>query len=277
MGYLGIPKFAALLGLGLTLVSAAACAQNQFDGAIPRDFPGRPTVSNPAYITAPGYLQFEQGAQITTDAPDLDTQLGFNQTTKISLTHRLMVQAAWQPLARSVTGGVSEMDQGDLALGMQFMLSRNYADSSYRPALAVGYQHTIWTGSAPDFDAKGNKDSILLLASGQLPHGLTYDANLAFNRQGNASGANRLQTGEAFALSGGITRRTSLSGEIWHFTQPFDRGHALGLLGAINFQARPNLTFDAGVSHGLTNTSAHWYGFFGCTYLLPHAFWHTNK
>jgi hypothetical protein len=64
-----------------------------------------------------------------------------------------------------------------------------------------------------------------------------------------------------------------VSGEIWRFTQPFLRSNAVGNLWAISYTAKRNLVFDAGFEKGLTNTSTHWEGFAGLTYLLPHRLW----
>jgi len=67
--------------------------------------------------------------------------------------------------------------------------------------------------------------------------------------------------------------RFSLSGEIWHFTQPFLRGNAVGNLWAVGYTAKKTLVFDAGFDRGLTSTSTQWEAFVGFTYLLPHRFW----
>ena len=61
-------------------------------------------------------------------------------------------------------------------------------------------------------------------------------------------------------------------GEIWHFTQPFQNGHAAGFLFAPTYTPRPNLVFDAGFNRGLTSTSTRWEFFMGFTYLLPKKF-----
>ncbi|MBS1814392.1 MAG: hypothetical protein JSS87_05920 [Acidobacteria bacterium] len=265
-----------LIFAALFIFVSSAIAQDQFEDGKPVAFPGRPTISNPAYIPAPGYLQFEQGVQITAGAPGVDTQIGINQSTKIALNHRLLVVSQWQPITRTVTTGASETDQGDFALGAQLLITKNHPEGSYKPTLAVGYQRTVHAGTAPDFDAAGNRNSVVLFASGKLGP-LDYDANFLFNEQVNGPDVRRLQTGQAIAFSKDITRKLSGSGEIWHFTQPFDHDHAVGTLWALNYTAKPNLVFDAGISRGLTHNSAHWYGFFGCTYLLPHALWHRRQ
>jgi hypothetical protein len=74
-------------------------------------------------------------------------------------------------------------------------------------------------------------------------------------------------------ISHRFLRRFTLSGEIWHFTQPFLKSNAVGNLWAISYSARKTLVFDAGFNHGLTGTSTSWEGFVGFTYLFPHRLW----
>jgi hypothetical protein len=69
----------------------------------------------------------------------------------------------------------------------------------------------------------------------------------------------------------------SLSGELWHFTQPFLHGRAVGNLWALGYTQRANLVWDAGFQRGLTGTSTHWEAFAGFTYLLPHRLWRQTK
>jgi hypothetical protein len=83
----------------------------------------------------------------------------------------------------------------------------------------------------------------------------------------------RGQFGQTLSISHPIVGKFSLSGEIWHFSQPFLRGNAVGNLWALGYMARKNLVFDAGFNRGLTSTSTHWEAFEGFTYLLPHRLW----
>lgn len=265
-----------IVALAVFLAPTVLHAQDRFDHGVPMAFPGRPTISNPAYIPAAGYLQFEQGVQITAGAPSVDTQIGVNQSTKLALNRRVLINTQWQPTARSTSQGQdAAYNQGDLSAGIQVLLTTNAPENSYRPVLALGLQRRLHAGTAPDFDAAGNLTSAIVYASGKLPGDLDYDANFLFNQQTDGS-TSQLQTGEAIALSHDLTNKLSLSGEIWHFTQPYDHNNSVGSLWALNYRQRPNLVFDAGVSRGLTQNSAHWYGFFGFTYLLPHALWHRN-
>src|SRR5256884_2246165 len=72
----------------------------------------------------------------------------------------------------------------------------------------------------------------------------------------------------------------TISAEIWHFSQPFLHGNAVGNLWAVSYALRKNLVVDGGFDHGLTKTSTQWETFVGFTYLLPHRLWmdhHSNR
>jgi hypothetical protein len=76
--------------------------------------------------------------------------------------------------------------------------------------------------------------------------------------------------GQSLSVSHSLTQNLQLAGEIWHFTQPFLRGNAVGNLWALSYSASKTLVFDAGFDHGFTRTSTDWEVFAGFTYLLPH-------
>jgi len=102
--------------------------------------------------------------------------------------------------------------------------------------------------------------------------GFHYDANAVFNELSQGP-VRRGQFGQTLSISHPIAGKFSLSGEIWHLTQPFLRGNAVGNLWAVGYMARKNLVLDAGFNPGLTSTSTHWEVFVGFTYLLPHRLW----
>jgi hypothetical protein len=54
----------------------------------------------------------------------------------------------------------------------------------------------------------------------------------------------RAQFGQSLTISHPMGKRFALSGEIWHFTQPFLRSNAVGNLWAVSYRARRNLVFD---------------------------------
>lgn len=263
---------------------------SQSPDTTPAAVPARPTVTNPAHIPPTGYLQFEQGIVEAADSPGqpaVDRQFSIVQTTKLALNHHLMIQAADQPFAHtSFAPGSPSNDTGDLLLGAQMLLTDVDESSSRKPTIAFGYNGRVRSGTSANLDTGGYSQGVLALMSGSL-FGLHYDTNFDVNEQHgqNAAGADvrRAQFGQSISLSRQLTKPLSLTGELWHFTQPLvtssrsgeaiDRANAVGILFAAGYTLRPNLVFDAGFDHGLTSTSTSWEGLAGFTYLLPHRLW----
>jgi hypothetical protein len=82
----------------------------------------------------------------------------------------------------------------------------------------------------------------------------------------------RAQFGQTLSISNSIGK-FAIFGEIWHFSQPFEKGNTVGNLWAVSRALRKNLVVDAGFNRGLTKTSTRWEAFVGFTYLLPHRLW----
>jgi hypothetical protein len=154
---------------------------------------------------------------------------------------------------------------GDVALGVQGVVLQG---EGARPTIAMSYFHRVYAGDAPDIDIGSNRNSALILASADLK-GFHYDTNFIFNEVIDNE-IHRAQFGQTLSISHPLVKKFGISGEIWHFTQPFLRSNAIGNLWALNYNARGNLVFDGGFNRGLTSTSTRWEVFVGFTYLLPH-------
>jgi hypothetical protein len=137
--------------------------------------------------------------------------------------------------------------------------------------VSVSYFRHLHDAGAPNFDVGSPINSFLVLASADVK-GFHYDANVFLNELTQAS-VRRAQFGQSLSISHSIVGKLSLSGEIWHFTQPFLRGDAIGNLWAVGYTVRKNLVLDAGFNRGLTASSTRWEAFVGFTYLLPHRLW----
>jgi hypothetical protein len=206
------------------------------------------------------------------------------QSIRFSVQSRLMLEFASQPVAVS-TAPVSglETDPGDLTAGIQGVLTQGHGHS---PAVAVSYIGRVRSGTAPDIDVGSFSQSTIVLISGDLA-GFHYDTNYLVQEQ-SAAPIRRAQFGQTLSVAHNIFSASthnnlSLSGEIWHFTQPLvditrdglpsPRSNAVGTLWALGYSVRKNLVLDAGFDRGLTSTSTAWQGFAGFTYLLPHRLW----
>jgi len=231
----------------------------------PEANPGRPTVSTPATLTPTGYLQFETGVSAASHSPEFSSRFALNEVMKFSVDRRLELLASSEPVVHYRVAGQSANRVAEVFLGAQAVLSPG---EGVKPTLAVSYFHRAYDGGAPEFDFGSPANSVLLLASAEVK-GFHYDANAMFNELTEGT-VRRAQFGQSLTISHPLTRKFTLSGEIWHFTQPFLRGNAVGNLWAVSYAARKTLVFDGGFNRGLTGTSTRWEAFVGFTYLLPH-------
>jgi hypothetical protein len=253
--------------LCLTVTSRVLSAQSENDD-VPEANPGRPTVSTPATLTPVGYLQFETGFTPAFDSPEFSSRYSLNEVIKLAVAPRLQVITAAEPIVHFVSDGHSGNRVGDIFLGVQGVL---YQGEGSKPTLSVSYSHRLYDGGAPEFDYGSPTNSFLILASADVK-GFHYDANVFFTELVQDS-VGRGQFGQSLTISHPFLQHFTLSGEIWHFTQPFLRSNAVGNLWAVSYAARKNLVFDTGFDCGLTGTSTSWEAFVGFTYLLPHRIW----
>ncbi|MFZ0233423.1 MAG: hypothetical protein WA211_04950 [Candidatus Acidiferrales bacterium] len=234
----------------------------------PEANPGRPTVSTPATITPVGYLQFETGFLPAFQSPEFSSRYSLTEAIKLAVTPRLEFLVLAEPIAHFTADRMTANRVADIFVGAQFVLHHGEGTN---PTLAVSYFHRVYDGGAPEFDFGSPTNSVLILASADVK-GFHYDAN-AFFTELNQEPVRRGQFGQSLTISHTLPHRFTLSGEIWHFTQPFLKGNAVGNLWAVSYSARKTLVLDAGFNHGLTGTSTNWEAFVGFTYLLPHLLW----
>jgi hypothetical protein len=260
-------KFIFASFLFVTLASQPVAAQS---GGVdePEANPGRPTVSTPATLTPAGYLQLETGFVPANHSPEFSSRYSFDEVIKLAVAPRLEFLVVAEPIAHSTANGTTANRVADIFLGAQGVL---YHGEGAKPTLAVSYFHRVYDGGAPEFDYGSPTNSFLILASADVK-GFHYDAN-AFFTELEQGPVRRGQFGQSLTISHPFLKRFTLSGEIWHFTQPFLRSNAVGNLWAVSYTARKNLVLDAGFNHGLTGTSTRWEAFVGFTYLLPHRLW----
>jgi hypothetical protein len=256
---------ASFLFLAFTLQPAAAQSESAQE---PEANPGRPTVSTPATITPVGYLQFETGFIPAYHSPEFSSRYSLDEVIKLAVARRLQVLTVAEPIAHFTADGMTANRVADIFLGAQGVLYRGEGAS---PTVAVSYFHRVYDGGAPEFDLGSPSNSFLVLASADVK-GFHYDAN-AFFTELEEGPVRRAQFGQSLTISHPFLHRFTLSGEIWHFTQPFLRGNTVGNLWAVSYSARKDLVFDTGFDHGLTGTSTRWEAFIGFTYLLPHRLW----
>jgi hypothetical protein len=253
----------------LCMLSAFAQLSQAQSGtpSVPEANPGRPTVSTPATLTPVGYLQFENGALFAQDSTEFSKRIGISQVTKLSVLPRLELLLQSEPLAISKSKDQTAVHEGEVFVGAQSVLF--VGDESW-PTVSISYVRRVHTSAAPELDVGTFRQSTSILLSEDL-HGFDFDTNgiLAEQVQGDVR---RAQFGQTLSVSHSLGKFT-ISGEVWHFSQPLEKGNTVGNLWAVSRALRKNLVVDAGFNHGLTKTSTRSEALVGFTYLLPHRLW----
>jgi hypothetical protein len=239
----------------------------------PEANPARPTVSTPATLTPVGYLQFETGSLGAVTSPEFGTRIGINQVTKLTVAPRLQLFVMTEPYVRSTNsaGQDKQIQPGEVFAGAQVVA---LAGNGIMPTVSVSYVRRLYESPAPELDLGTFRESGTILLSNDMA-GFHFDANFIVAEQ-TEFGTRRAQINQTLSISHRIGKFT-LSGELWHFTQPYFNSYAVGNLWALSRPLRKNLVIDGGFDHGFTKTSTHWEEFIGFTYLLPHRLWHGGR
>jgi hypothetical protein len=261
-------KLASIV-LCAALTGCVPAAAQEENPDVPEANPGRPTVSTPATLAPVGYLQFETGVFGASHSPEFSSRASLNQTIKFSVAPRLEFLAASEPFVHYTAAGQTANGTAEVFLGAQAVINPG---EGAKPTVAVSYFHRAYDGGVPEVDFGSPRNSLLLLASGDVK-GFHYDANAMLNELVQL-GVRHAQFGQSLSVSHPLAGKFTLAGEIWQFTQPFLRGHAIGNLWAVSYAARKTLVFDAGFNRGVTGSSTRWEAFAGFTYLLPRRLLH---
>ncbi len=235
--------------------------------SVPDANPGRPTVSTPATLTPVGYLQFENGVLFAEHSTEFSKRFGIEQVTKLSVLPGLELFLQSEPVAISQSRDRTAVHEGEVFAGVQSVL---FVGNESRPTVSISYVQRVHTSVAPELDVGTFRQSASILVSEDL-HGFHFDTNGILAEQVQRD-VRRAQFGQTLSISHPLGKFT-ISGEVWHFSQPFERGNTVGNLWAVSRALRKNLIVDAGFNRGLTKTSTRWEAFVGFTYLLPHRLW----
>jgi hypothetical protein len=259
-----------LLLLMLSGFAQPSCAQSGSTSQ-PDANPGRPTVSTPATLTPVGYLQFENGTLFANHSTEFSNRLGFSQVTKLTALPRLQLFLQTEPLVTSQIQSKTAVHEGEVFAGMQGVL---FSGGESKPTASISYIRRLHASVAPELDIGTFRQSGSVLMTSDL-HGFRLDTNAIVAEQIQGE-IRRAQFGQTLSVSHPIGQFT-ISAEVWHFSQPFERSNAVGNLWALSYALRKNLVVDGGFDHGLTRTSTRWEIFLGFTYLLPHRLWIDHK
>jgi hypothetical protein len=245
----------------LTLACASAFAED----TQPSVTPYRPSVSTPAALSAPGWLELEAGVQsdrgnasARRDSVPYTLKLAFTPDWGIRLGGEAWVRAH-DDSGNAVSGA------GDTSV----TLKRRFAvDDTHAFGLEAGA--TFATGHA---GISGEKTAYTVngIYSADLGDFHT-DINLAATRLGVAdAGTSRMQALWAASLSWSIDDRWGWVGEL-SGTHQRGAGSQSQVLGAASYNVSKRLTLDAGLSRSVGAGDRHWSFFTGLTVLTGQVF-----
>lgn len=255
----------------LMVAAPAASLASEEDVESPRVVPYRPSVSTPADLSAPGWLEGEFGAlrlksrgenaaALRRDSLPYSLKLAFSPDWGVRIGGELGVRQLG-------ADGTRETGFGDTAVVLKRRLAID-EDSAFGIELGANAQTAkrgLGTGSGKaDYSATGiySKDA-----------GPWHtDLNLGATRFGAVdSGESRVQTAAAASLSRAFGERWGLVGE-FSGTRQHGAPSTAQFLSAVNYSLSKSAVIDFGGARGLNHASPKWAVFVGATVLLGKVF-----
>jgi hypothetical protein len=187
---------------------------------VPEANPGRPTVSKPATLTPVGYIQFETGALFAEDSAEFSKRIGIGQVTRPSVLPRPELFLQIEPLAIIQSKDQTAVHEGEVFAGVQSVL---FPGDESRPTISRSNQRRFfWVKIFADFTS---------IRTGSLPSRF------------RAMYVER--SSQTLSILHSLGKFT-ISGELWHFSRPFEKGNTVVNLWAVSRALRKNLVVDAG-------------------------------
>jgi hypothetical protein len=245
-----------------SLVAGAAAAADD----APAVTPYRPSVSTPAALSAPGWLEVEAGVQ-RSRADDPLRRSNLPYALKLAFTPDWGIRIGGDALVvQRAADGTGLRGGGDTSL----VLKRRWAvDEVSAFGLELGANLPTARNGLGSGHADVGLNGIYSRDFADVWH---TDLNLLATRLGGADpGADRWQQGWAASLSRSLSPAWSLSGEL-SGTHRTGQGRTAMALFAASWSASPALALDFGASKGLNAASGGWSVFTGVTFLAGRLF-----
>lgn len=228
--------------------------------------PYRPSVSTPATLSAPGWLEVEAGIQRSrADDPKRRDTLPY--TLKLAFTPDWGIRIGGDAFVRQLNADGSRLHgAGDTTV----VLKRRFEVDA---ASALGAELSAKFPTARGDLGSGHTDvGVNGIYSADFAEKWHVDVNATGTHLGGVeSGTSSWQKGWAAALSRNLTEKWSAVGEL-SGTQRGGAGRTSQALVATSYSVSPGLVVDAGVSKGLNTASGGWSVFTGLTFLAARLF-----
>ena len=256
-------KTCLLIGAtALACAVSAHAADSPGDGG-PAVVPYRPSVSTPAQLSAPGYLELEAGGLRASDNGASRTSLPY--TLKLAFTPDWGIRVGGDAWVRQRVFGPSDSGVGDTAV----VLKRRFAVSD---ATAWGLELGETFPTAKSSIGIGHAATTVngIFSSDFAPAWHT-DINLNVTHLGGSGQPSPWQTGWAAAFSRTLTDAWGAVGELSGTYQP-SFGNTAQFLAAASWNQSPAAVFDFGFARGLNDATPRWQVFAGVTVRLAKLF-----
>lgn len=252
----------ALLIAALASAISAQAADAPDDGS-PAVVPYRPSVSTPAQLSAPGYLELEAGGLRASDSGASRTTLPY--TLKLAFTPDWGIRVGGDAWVRDRGFGQSDSGVGDTAV----VLKRRFAVSD---ATAWGLELGETFPTAKDSVGIGHAQTTVNgIFSSDFAPGWHTDINVNETHLGGSGQPSAWQAGWAAAVSRNLS-------DAWGAVGEFSGTHQSGtpnqaqFLAAASWNESPAAVLDFGLARGLNDVSPRWQVFAGVTLRLGKVF-----
>ena len=259
------PLVVAAIACGLVGGTAAAADDR------PAAVPYRPTVSTPAALSAPGWLEAEVGAVFIRDQHVDDGEVrrsGVPYTLKLAFTDDWGLRIGGDGVVHvAEADGLRSTGGGDTGV----VAKRRFAvDESSAFGVELG---VLFATARRGLDAGSGRTDWSLNGIYSADLGAWHaDVNLAGTRPGaRQAGQSRLQALAAIAVSHPLGEDWTVEGEIAGARQRGVAGTAQ-VLGALAWAVRRDVVFDLGAARGLNRASPTWQAFGGVTVVVGRVF-----
>jgi hypothetical protein len=229
--------------------------------------PYRPSVSTPAALSAPGWLEGEAGLLRLGGGGD-PWRESLPYTLKLAFTPDWGIRIGGEALVRAPdTDGRSSMGFGDLSL----VLKRRFAVNE-QSALGLELGISSPTARRALHSGSGNTDFSVNGIYSVDVGGLHSDMNLVLTRLGHVDpGQGSTQQLLAVSLSESISESWGITGEISAMHQT-GNGHTAQVLLAASCSPLKAFTWDLGAARTVSGLAPRWSVFAGGTFLIGRLF-----
>jgi hypothetical protein len=250
--------------LAATLLAVAVTARADADGG-PAVVPYRPSVSTPAQLSAPGWLELEAGGLRATGPDSGTARTTLPYTLKLAFTPDWGIRVGGDAWVRQTAPGLSQSGGGDTAV----VLKRRFAVSD---ATAWGLELGGTFPTAPAAIGIGHPQATINgIFSSDFASAWHTDINLNATHLGGPGQPSPWQAGWAAALSRNLNDAWGAVGEL-SGTHQSGAADTAQFLAAVSWNQSPAAVFDVGAARGLTDASPRWQVFAGVTVRLAKLF-----